>query len=137
MTDDQKRQFWRTIRGGADVATAAKDCGIPVGEARELLDQQDDQPDEVYEGMGHNSGTSSGHVAADDLRLLIERIERLEEEKAGISDDIKDVKSEAKSRGYDTKAITRIIAIRKKKPGQFAEEEAILAVYMHALGMQA
>ncbi|HEX8419441.1 MAG TPA: DUF2312 domain-containing protein [Sphingomonas sp.] len=76
-----------------------------------------------------------GKVAADELRLLIERAERLEEEKKGLADDIKDVFGEAKGRGYDPKAIRRILAIRKKKKEEFQEEEAILEVYMQALGM--
>ncbi|GAA4765290.1 DUF2312 domain-containing protein [Stakelama sediminis] len=81
------------------------------------------------EGMG------GGQVAADELRLLIERAERLEEEKKGIMDDIKDVMAEAKGRGYDAKAIKKIMAIRKKKKEEYQEEEAILETYMHALGM--
>ncbi|WP_209308485.1 DUF2312 domain-containing protein [Sphingomonas corticis] len=76
-----------------------------------------------------------GRVAADELRLLIERAERLEEEKKGIQDDIKDVMGEAKSRGYDPKAIRKILAIRKKKKDEYQEEEAILTTYMEALGM--
>jgi len=87
--------------------------------------------------IGHNSGEGmgGGHVAADELRLLIERAERLEEEKKGIQDDIKDVMSEAKSRGYDPKAMRKIIAIRKKKREEYQEEEAVLETYMQALGM--
>jgi uncharacterized protein (UPF0335 family) len=75
-------------------------------------------------------------VAADELRLLIERAERLEEEKKGIADDIKDVMAEAKGRGYDPKAIRKILSIRKKRKEEYAEEEAILQTYMVALGMQ-
>lgn len=85
--------------------------------------------EERGEGMG------GGRVAADELRLLIERAERLEEEKKGIADDIKDVMAEAKSRGYDVKAIRKILDIRKKNREEFQEEEAILETYMHALGM--
>ncbi len=85
--------------------------------------------DDRAEGMG------GGQVAADELRLLIERAERLEEEKRGIGDDIKDVMTEAKGRGYDPKAIRKILAIRKKKKEEYQEEEAILEVYMQALGM--
>ena len=85
--------------------------------------------DERQEGMG------GGHVAADELRLLIERAERLEEEKKGIADDIKDVFCEGKGRGYDPKAMRKLIAIRKKKREEYQEEEAILEVYMQALGM--
>jgi uncharacterized protein (UPF0335 family) len=84
--------------------------------------------DERQHGMG------GGAVAADELRLLIERAERLEEEKKGISDDIKDVMAEAKGRGYDPKAIRKILSIRKKKE-EYQEEEAILEVYLQALGM--
>jgi uncharacterized protein (UPF0335 family) len=85
--------------------------------------------DERGEGMG------GGQVAAEELRLLIERAERLEEEKKGISDDIKDVFAEAKGRGYDPKAIRKIMSIRKKKREEYQEEEAILETYMQALGM--
>ena len=85
--------------------------------------------EERHEGMG------GGHVAADELRLLIERSERLEEEKKGIADDLKDVMAEAKGRGYDPKAIRKILSIRKKKKEEYQEEEAILEVYMQALGM--
>jgi uncharacterized protein (UPF0335 family) len=69
------------------------------------------------------------------LRLLIERIERLEEEKAGISDDVKDVYTEAKSAGYDPKAMRSVIRIRKMKPDDRREQEAILEVYKNALGI--
>jgi uncharacterized protein (UPF0335 family) len=85
--------------------------------------------EERGEGMG------GGKVAADELRLLIERAERLEEEKKGIADDIKDVMAEAKGRGYDPRAIRKILSIRKKKKEEYQEEEAILEVYMQALGM--
>ena len=85
--------------------------------------------DERGEGMG------GGQVAADELRLLIERAERLEEEKKGISDDIKDVFAEAKGRGYDPKAMKQIMSIRKKKREEYQEEQSILEVYMQALGM--
>jgi len=77
----------------------------------------------------------SEDVAADQLRSFIERIERLEEEKAGISGDIKDVYSEAKGNGFDTKAIRKIISLRKKDHAERQEEDAILETYMQALGM--
>ncbi len=75
-------------------------------------------------------------VAAAELRQIIERVERLEEEKSAISDDIKDVMGEAKGRGYDTKAIRTIIRIRKKDANERIEEETILQTYMAALGME-
>ncbi len=85
--------------------------------------------EERQDGMG------GGRVAADELRLLIERIERLNEEKKAIADDIKDVFAEAKGRGYDGTAIKKLIQIRAKKREEYQEEEAILETYMQALGM--
>lgn len=78
---------------------------------------------------------SSQTVAAGQLRSLVERIERLEEEKRTISDDIKDVYAEAKGNGFDTKAIRTIIAMRKKDAAERDEEETILDLYKAALGM--
>lgn len=77
----------------------------------------------------------SNIVAADELRQFIERIERLEEEKAVIASDIKDAFSEAKSRGFDTKAMKAILRLRKKDANERQEEETILETYMAALGM--
>ncbi len=71
----------------------------------------------------------------DRLRLLIERVERLEEEKKGIGDDIKDVYSEAKAVGYDAKIMRQIVRLRKMKPDDRAEMEAILDLYKAALGL--
>ena len=74
--------------------------------------------------------------ATDDrLRLLIERIERLEEEKKGIADDIRDVFAEAKAVGYDTKIMRKVISLRRMKPDERSEEETILDTYKAALGM--
>lgn len=78
---------------------------------------------------------SESGVAADELRQFIERIEKLTEEKAGIASDIKDVFAELKGRGFDAKAVRKIIAIRKKDHAERQEEEAILELYMQALGM--
>jgi uncharacterized protein (UPF0335 family) len=74
--------------------------------------------------------------ADDRLRLLIERVERLEEEKKGIQDDIKDVYAEAKATGYDAKIMKQIVRIRKMKPDDRREMEAILQTYMAALGIE-
>lgn len=75
-------------------------------------------------------------VVRDQLRAFIERIERLEEEKKTIADDIKDVYGEAKSSGFDTKIIKKVIAIRKQDHNERLEQEAILDTYLQALGMQ-
>jgi uncharacterized protein (UPF0335 family) len=74
-------------------------------------------------------------VAADQLKSFIERIERLEEEKAALAGDIKEVFLEAKGNGFDTKAMRKILSLRKKDHAERQEEEAILELYMQALGM--
>lgn len=74
-------------------------------------------------------------VAAGQLRAFVERIERLEEEKKTIADDIKDVYGEAKSMGFDTKILRKVISLRKKDDEERQEEDLILDTYMHALGM--
>lgn len=78
---------------------------------------------------------TNGPVASEELRLLIERVERLEEEKKNIADDIKDVFGEAKSRGFDTKTMKEIIKLRKLEPHERREREAMLDTYKAALGM--
>jgi uncharacterized protein (UPF0335 family) len=79
--------------------------------------------------------TNRGGVAADQLRALVERIERLAEEKAAIADDIKQVYAEAKANGYDTKILRMVIRLRKQDAAERQEQEALLDLYMHALGM--
>lgn len=74
-------------------------------------------------------------VTADELRSFIERYERLESEKKDIADSQKEVLAEAKGRGYDTKVMRKIIAIRKRNRDDVAQEEAVLEMYMSALGM--
>ncbi len=74
-------------------------------------------------------------VTAEELRNFIERFERLELEKKDIADQQKEVMAEAKGRGYDTKAMRKLIALRKKTADEIAEEEAILEMYKEALGM--
>ncbi|WDA36419.1 DUF2312 domain-containing protein [Sphingobium sp. YC-XJ3] len=78
----------------------------------------------------------SDNVAGDQLRLFIERIERLEDEKKGISDDIKDVYLESKANGYDPKTMRKIVRLRKMEKNARQEAEALLATYAAALGMQ-
>ena len=80
--------------------------------------------------IGHNS------VNGDHLRQFIERIEKLEEEKRVIADDIKDVYAEAKSTGFDAKMIRKIVAMRRVEEAKRQEEEAILELYLAALGME-
>jgi uncharacterized protein (UPF0335 family) len=85
--------------------------------------------------MAEDITDSAQTVAAGQLRSFIERIERLEEEKKTIADDIKEVFAEAKGTGFDTKAMRTLIRLRKKDQAERQEEEAILDLYMAALGM--
>lgn len=87
--------------------------------------------------LGHNSGSEppAGSISADRLRSLIERIERLEEEKKALSSDIKDIYSEAKSAGFDAKVIRQLIRLRTQAPAEVEEQEALLDLYRRALGM--
>jgi uncharacterized protein (UPF0335 family) len=85
--------------------------------------------------MAEDITETSQTVAAGQLKAFIERIERLEEEKQTIADDIKDVYAEMKGTGFDTKAVRTIIRLRKKDANERQEEEAILDLYKAALGM--
>jgi len=76
-----------------------------------------------------------GGIAGDRLKSFIERIERLEEEKRVLAEDIKEVYAEAKGTGFDTKIMRQIIRLRKRDPDDIDEEETLLTVYMRALGM--
>lgn len=76
-----------------------------------------------------------GGIAADRLRSIIERIERLEEERKGLANDIKDIYAEAKSAGFDVPVIRRIIRARKQEPSEVEEQETLFDVYRRALGM--
>ncbi|HKR24166.1 MAG TPA: DUF2312 domain-containing protein [Allosphingosinicella sp.] len=78
---------------------------------------------------------AEGSIAADELRLLIERIERLEEEKKAIADDVKDVYAEAKARGYDPKTMRTVVRLRKMESHVRQEAEALLDTYKAALGL--
>ena len=85
--------------------------------------------------LDKNPMVATESVAGDQLKALIERIERLEEEKASLAGDIREVYAEAKGNGFDTKAMRKIIAMRKKDFAERREEEAILDLYRQALGM--
>jgi len=75
--------------------------------------------------------------AKDQLKAFVERVERLEEEKKALSDDIRDVYAEAKGNGYDVKALRAIVRLRKMETTERQEQQAVLETYMHALGMAA
>jgi uncharacterized protein (UPF0335 family) len=92
--------------------------------AKASRDRQKDDPE-----------SEVGGIAADRLRSVIERIERLEEERKALAGDIKDIFAEAKSAGFDVKVIRQIISIRKKEPAEVEEQETLLDLYRRALGM--
>lgn len=76
-----------------------------------------------------------GHNSKEQLRSIVERVERLNEEKAGLQSDIKDIFTEARGNGFDVKALRSIIRIRAEDPNKRAQREAILETYMQTLGM--
>ena len=85
--------------------------------------------------MSDNQNDATYKVTANELRAFVERIERLEAEKKDISEQQKEVMDEAKGRGYDTKILRKIVALRKRDKDDIAEEEAVLEMYKEALGM--
>lgn len=87
------------------------------------------------EDEGVDGVSESKQFAADALKAIVERIEKLEEERKAISEDIKDVFAEAKGNGFDVAALRTILRMRKKDASERQEEESILEAYMHALGM--
>lgn len=82
-----------------------------------------------------NAPTDAYSITADELRQFVERFEQLESEKADIAEQQKELMAEAKGRGYDTVVMRKVIALRKRKPDDIAEEEAVLEMYKTALGM--
>lgn len=85
--------------------------------------------------IGHNSDPAG--FAKDQLKSIIERIERLEEEKQALADDIREVYAEAKANGFDTKILRQVVRLRKQDAAERQEQEALRDIYMHALGMLA
>lgn len=135
----QLRQYRIARRDGAAVEGAAARAGITIGEARliEAEDAKNPPPAEAFTLLGHNSKgqTMTDSISAEQLRLLVERIERLEEEKKTLSDDIKDVYAEAKSTGFDVKTMRTVIRLRKMEKHHRDEAEMLLETYKAALGM--
>jgi len=82
-----------------------------------------------------SADTEVGGIAADRLRSIVERVERLEEEKKALSSDVKDIMAEAKSAGFDVKVIRQVIRIRQQEPAEVEEQETLMDLYRRALGM--
>jgi uncharacterized protein (UPF0335 family) len=108
--------------GACAVSVESKESPMPASSAAEKFE----------EGAAEKANTS---FARDQLKAIIERIERLEEEKKATSDDIRDVYAEAKGNGFDVKALRTIVRLRKLDTDERREQEAVLETYMHALGM--
>lgn len=89
----------------------------------------------MAQAASRSDDSEVGGIAADRLRSIIERIERLEEEKRALSSDIKDIMAEAKSAGFDVKVIRQVLRIRRQEPAEVEEQETLLDLYRRALGM--
>lgn len=91
----------------------------------------------MSEGIGHNSGETqdTGGVSGQRLKAYLDRIERLEEEKAGLGEDIKDIFAEAKATGFDVKTMRKIVRLRKMDKEKRREEEQLLELYKAAIGL--
>lgn len=114
------------VAGGGKMAAAGDDTEVVISGGGQSV--------KTTIGGMKRAARANG-VAGDHLRAFIERIERLEDERKTVGDDIKDVYGEAKGMGFSTKTIRKVIAIRKKGQDEWQEEEAILDTYLHALGM--
>jgi uncharacterized protein (UPF0335 family) len=105
------------------MTTKGHNSGADEAELEELMGKEERKPVDV------------GGVAGERLRSFIQRIERLEEEKKTIADDVREVYAEAKSNGFDPKIMRQVIKLRKMDSADRAEQEALLETYLHALGM--
>lgn len=154
--DEYDAYYWlvetatgKTIEGGGDpgvlgvpmeVWQAAPPAIFTVAEtamvAESLKPEEKEEPvTETTPGAGHNSGETPTNVAGERLRSIIDRIERLDEEKKALSSDIKDIFAEAKSAGFDAKVLRMLISLRKLEPAEVEERETLLDVYRRALNM--
>lgn len=90
----------------------------------------------MSEGIGHNSGTQdTGGVSGQRLKAYLDRIERLEEEKAGLAEDVKDIYAEAKATGFDVKTMRTLVKLRKMDAEKRREQEELLALYKATIGL--
>jgi len=134
----------KTLGGGSTAAAAAIAGGSPAPDTETPeVPEHSETPTQVEEeevvteeipGPGHNSGAPT-NVAGERLKSIIDRIERLDEERKALSSDIKDIFAEAKSAGFDTKVLRMLLAVRKLEPAEVEERETLLDVYRRSLGM--
>lgn len=86
-------------------------------------------------GVGHNSGAEVGGIASDRLRSIVERIERLQDERKSIASDVKDIFTEAKSAGFDVKVVRKVLQRRAAERAEVEEQDTLLDLYERALGL--
>lgn len=126
-----------SVNGGPEVPLDDAIAAIDRGLRRKLGAQADiedaDRLGKNPENEARDAKTAG--IAADRLRSIVERIERLDEERKSIGGDIKDIFAEAKSAGFDVKAIRAVLKIRKQKPAEVEEQESLIDLYRRALGM--
>lgn len=140
----QARILRRALRDGMGIEAAAEAAGMSLAEARLQQREEERNPpaEEAFQLLRIIPNTEPekespmSNSPDDRLRLLIERIERLEEERKGIGEDIKDVFAEAKSTGYDPKILRKVLKLRKMSPDDRAEMDAVLATYLNAVDLQ-
>jgi uncharacterized protein (UPF0335 family) len=103
-----------------------------------VRDLDEDIEDDAHSEIRGKAGQAKdvGGVAGQRLRAFLERIERLEDEKKGLADDVKDIYAEAKGVGFDTKIMKRVIKLRKMEPEKIREEDELLELYKAAIGME-
>lgn len=128
-----RRRLTESVQDSAELADEMSAAGL-------ISEESADEQHRLASAISQKHGTGeamrpSTNFAKDQLKAIIERIERLEEEKKTISDDIRDVYAEAKGNGFDTKALRTIVRMRKQDANERAEQETILETYMQALGM--
>ncbi len=135
----QLRIFRCAIRDGVSIEAAAKLSGLGLAEAKLTVaeDAKNPPPAEAFEMIGDNSegAMMADNISAEQLRQFVERIERLEEEKRGFAEDIKDVYSEAKSTGFDGAAIRECIKLRRIEKQKRDERAATVQLYGEQLGL--
>lgn len=118
-----------------DIINRSRSEGLIESEEKRVADEKAKKPE--LPGVGHNSGETAdvGGVSGVRLKSFIERVERLNEEKSAIAEDVKDVYGEAKATGFDAKIMRKIVSLRKSNLEKRREEQELLELYMSALGM--
>ena len=132
-----EREVTISVNGGPEMPISVVGAALEVikRRKRKVDTSQTDLEDDALGGRIPDNEAKVAGIAADRLRSLIERIERLEEERKALGGDIKDIYQEAKSAGFDVKVIRQLITIRKKEPADVEEQETLLDLYRRALGM--